>query len=53
MSKTPRTDELSRLIEGYAYVPATFARQLERELGEAKDEIEDLKTQIWERNQRG
>lgn len=33
MSNTPRTDELSRQIEGYAYVPSTFARKLERELG--------------------
>lgn len=33
MSTTPRTDELSRQIEGYAYVPSTFARKLERELG--------------------
>lgn len=43
MSKTPRTDELSRQINGYAYVPSIFARELERENGKDAAEIKRLR----------
>lgn len=46
MSKTPRTDELSRLINGYAYVPSTFARKLERENGELREALKDAREQL-------
>lgn len=42
VSDTPRTDLACYCDKGYA-VPADFARQLERELNEAKAEIARLK----------